>query len=98
MRTVVSHKTGMTWRLCSWNDACQIPVTLTLDEKQHYCRWHARCLQLPQIASNRDAFEMYLDWMQQAYPSTGWWGWPVEQLWPVLQGTMTVFQAEDQAA
>lgn len=98
MRTVLSPKSGSVWRLCSWNDACQMPVSLTLDEKPHYCRWHARCLSSPQIASSRDAFVMFLEWMQQAYPSDGWWGWPVEQLWPVMQGTMTIFQAEDLAA
>ena len=75
-----------------------MPVSLTLDEKPHYCRWHQRCLSSPAIASNRDAFVMFLNWMQQAYPSTGWWSWSEDQLWPVLQGTMTIVEAEELAA
>lgn len=98
MRTMKSPKTGLTWKLCAWNQACQMPVTLTLDENPHYCRWHQRCLSSPAIASNYDAFRMYMDWMQQAYPSSGWWGWPVDQLWPVMQGVVTIVQAEEMAA
>lgn len=98
MRVATSPKTGLTWRLCCWDDVCQMPVSTHLEDKAAYCRWHQRCLQMPQQAGNFETFTMFLDWCQGAYPSRGWWGWPAEQLWPVLQGVETVWQAEALAA
>lgn len=85
-------------RLCAWNDACQMPVGTVLDGKDRYCRWHARCCSYPAMAGDVELFGVWLVWMQGAYPSTGWWGWPAEQLWPVLQGVETIFAAESRAA
>lgn len=94
VRTTVSEKTGVTYQLCCWNHCCQMPVTTTLGNYDTYCRWHRRCLTFPEQAANFEIFAMYLQGMQQAYPSTGWWGWSAEQLWPVLQGVQTIWAAE----
>jgi len=98
MRTVLSPKTGITWRLCAWNEACQVPVCTVLDGKDVYCRWHARCLSYVGHAHQFELFAQWLEWMQSGYPSAGWWGWPADRLWPVLQGLHTVWAAEEQAA
>lgn len=103
MRTATSPKTGVTYQLCSWNACCQMPVTTSIGEYDAYCRWHRRCLTFPEQASNFELFAMYLQGMQQAYPSApkgpvGWWGWTAEQLWPVLQGGQTIWMAERVAA
>lgn len=98
MRTAISEKTGVTWKLCAWNDVCQMPVTTMLEGAQAYCRWHARCLNYVQQAHQFELFAEWLTWMQQAYPSQGWWGWPADRLWPVLQGLHTIWAAEELAA
>lgn len=98
MRTAMSPKTGRAWRLCAWNQACQMPVSTQLEGRDHYCRWHARCCTYPAQAH---AFEFFAEWlsgMQLAYPNDGWWGMDAEQLWPVLQGVETIWIAEQKAA
>ena len=97
MRTILNPQTGRTWRLCAWNEACQIPVTTVLDGRDRYCRWHARCCSYPAQANDYDMFEPWILWMQQAYPSHGWWGWEPERIWPVLQGVETIMAAEARA-
>ena len=98
MRTFVSPKTGVTWKLCAWNEVCQMPVSSALDERSEYCRWHKRCLTAPQQGGSYEHFLLWHAWLQQAYPSSGWWGRPPEQLWPVLQGVHTIWHAEAVAA
>ena len=98
MRTAISPKTGITWRLCAWNEACQMPVSTRLDGGAVYCPWHQRCLHYPQHASDVEAFATFLQWFQAAYPSEGIWSRPGEQLWPVVQGVETVWRTEEAAA
>lgn len=98
MRTILNPATGLTWRLCPWNEACQMPVSTTLDGRDHYCRWHARCCNYPAQANDFDLFSQWLEGMQRAYPSPGWWGWEPERIWPVLQGVETIFVAASKAA
>ncbi|MCS6294325.1 MAG: hypothetical protein H8J66_14740 [Nitrospira sp.] len=99
MRTAISPKTGMTWRICDWNDACQMPVTDSLTGgSKVYCRWHRRCLEAPVLARDPEAFQVWLEWLQKAYPSDGWWSWPSDLLWPVMQGVATVWSMGEAAA
>lgn len=93
----MSPKTGITWRLCSWNESCQMPVSTSLDGKAIYCQWHQRCLRFPQQGHTFENFLIFHEWFQKAYPSQGWWGWAPEQLWPVLQGIVTVWSMEEAA-
>ena len=94
MRTATSPKTGIIWRLCCWNDACQMPVSTRLTEASVYCPWHQRCLHYPQHAGDFEAFATFLEWFQSAYPSDGVWGWPAERIWPVCQGVETIWHQE----
>ena len=98
MRTINHPNSGMTWRLCPWNDACQMPVSTVLDGKESYCRWHARSCSYPAQAHAVEFFEQWLGDMQLRYPSDGWWGWEAKRLWPVLQGVETIWIAEAKAA
>lgn len=75
-----------------------MPVCTMLEGKDVYCRWHARCLSYLSQAHQFELFAEWLAWMQSAYPSTGWWGWPADRLWPVLQGLHTIWAAEEMAA
>lgn len=72
-----------------------MPVCTVLDGKDVYCRWHARCLSYVGHAHQFELFAQWLEWMQSGYPSTGWWGWPADRLWPVLQGLHTIWAAEE---
>lgn len=98
MRTIMNPRSGLTWRLCAWNDACQMPVSTTLDGKDSYCRWHARCCSYPAQANDFEMFWMWITGVQKAYPSDGWWGWEPELIWPVLLGVETIWAAEAKAA
>lgn len=98
MSTAMSPTTGVTWVLCGWSRGCGMPVSTDLFRAGQLCRWHARCANCEDQAWNREAFDAFLAWMQSAYPSTGWWGWPADRLWPVLQGLHTIWDAEERAA
>lgn len=76
-----------------------MPVTTILAGGATYCAWHRYCLNAPAYAYSQDACAMWLDWRDRAYPSSsGWWTLPIEQLWPVLQGVETIWQAKEKAA
>lgn len=74
-----------------------MPVSTILDGGSAYCRWHRACLNAPRHAHDQGAFEQWLESHQRAYPAGGWWGWPPEQLWPVLQGVATVWATSEAA-
>lgn len=104
MRTAVSPKTGATWRLCDWNAVCQMPVRhASLSESEGsdvYCRWHRWVCNAPVLAQDRGAFQEFLAWINTAYPgeSKGWWGRSEEELWPVVQGVMSIWDVEREVA
>jgi len=98
VRTTLNPHTHQTWRLCQWDSACQVPVSTVLDGKESYCRWHAHCCRYPAMARNVEFFAEWLRLMQQSYPSSGWWGWEPDRLWPVLQGVETIWSASAKVA
>lgn len=75
-----------------------MPVTTILEGGTTYCQWHRSCLNAPAHARNQEACAMWLEWRQRAYPSDDWWAMPIEQLWLVLQGVETIWQAKEKAA
>jgi hypothetical protein len=57
------------------------------------CRWHEVCRYAPDQASNMEAFVSWFERMKEDYPSRGWWGAPMEMVWPVLLGTNLMQEA-----
>ena len=93
-RSILSAKTGVRWILCAWSHGCQMPCA-TSSGGETLCRWHAHCARTAderRIWSNQDACAEWLEWMQSAYPSTGYWSLPVDRLWPVLTGNNMIVQ------
>lgn len=88
LRSVVSRKTGIRYYLCSWSHGCNMPCT-TMPEiaESILCRWHEVCRYAPDQASSEETFAAWFNRMKEDYPSHGWWGAPIELVWPVLQGT-----------
>lgn len=87
-RSVVSRKTGIRYYLCTWSHGCNMPCTTMAEcAGSILCRWHALCRDAPDQAGNVEVFAAWLERMQEAYPSRGWWGAPLDLLWPVLMGT-----------
>ncbi len=85
MRSVKSTKSGVRWYLCEWSQGCNIPCR-TNPSGDPLCRWHEHCKNKEDHARNPEACRDWLAWMQKGYPSTGWWGWDFDRLWPVLTG------------
>lgn len=96
----MSPKTGKTWRLCDWNTVCQMPVrhadVSVADGAEVFCRWHRWCANAPVLANDRVAFAEFMMWIRTAYPGDekGWWGWPDDALWPVVQGVEQVWDSQ----
>lgn len=87
LRSVTSKKTGIRYYLCTWSRGCNMPCT-TMPEiaGSILCRWHEVCRYAPDQASNEETFAAWFTRMKEDYPSQGWWGAPIELVWPVLQG------------
>ena len=88
LRSVVSKRTGIRYYLCTWRQGCNMPCTTMADVAGSIlCRWHERCRDAPDQAMNQEACASWLERMQEAYPSKGWWGAPLALIWPVLMGS-----------
>lgn len=93
-RSILSTKSGVRWYLCDWSSGCNMPCrTNPHGGGDQLCRWHqhcARATESPGLWSNSSRFAQWLDEMQAAYPSTGYWSLPYDRLWPVVTGNMSV--------